>query len=110
MAKSEKEAQEKLMQMQLLQQRIQVFAGQKQQFQLQQIELDNAIKELAKSKKSVYSLVGEIMIERPIATVNKELQEKKNEVDIRIKNIEKQEKKTKEEADELQKYLTKSLK
>lgn len=108
--KISKDAQEKLMQLQMLQQRLQVFAAQKQQFQLQQIEVDNALKEVSKTKKPVYSLVGGIMVEQSAAKAKKELQAKKKETDIKIKNFEKQEKKIKENADELQKDVTKALK
>ena len=104
------ELREEIMQMQLLQQRVQVFAAQKQQLQIQQIEIDNALKEVSKTKKPVYTIVGEIMVEHSAAEVKKQLQQNKKEVDIKIKNIEKQENKTKESAEELQEKLTKSLK
>jgi len=105
-----KDAQEKLMQLQMLQQRLQVFAAQKQQFQLQQIEVDNALKEVSKTKKLVYSLVGGIMVEQPALQAKKELQSRKKEVDIKIKNFERQEKKIRDNADELQKDVTKAMK
>ncbi|MBT3582471.1 hypothetical protein HN924_03460 [Candidatus Woesearchaeota archaeon] len=106
----EAEIQEKIMQMQSLQQRLQVFAAQKQQFQLQQIEIENALKEVSKTKKPVYSLVGEIMIEKTVSSIKKDLEIKKKEIDIKVKNIEIQEKKTRKSADELQKEVTKVLK
>ena len=62
--KIEKDVQEKIMQMQTLQQRLQVFASQKQQFQIQLLEIENALTEVSKTKKPVYSLVGELMIEK----------------------------------------------
>ncbi|MBT3940722.1 hypothetical protein HOD83_00785 [Candidatus Woesearchaeota archaeon] len=101
---------EQIMQMQLLQQRIQVFAAQKQQLQVQQIEIDNALKEVTKTKKAVYSVVGEIMVEHSAADIKKQLQKSRKELDIKIKSIERQENKTKESAEELQNKLTRSLK
>jgi prefoldin beta subunit len=103
------EAQEKLMQLQMLQQRLQVFAAQKQQFQIQQLEVENALKEVSKTKKPVYSLIGGIMVERPTAEVKAELTNTKKDVDIKIKNLERQEKKTVDNAEEIQKEVTKIL-
>jgi prefoldin beta subunit len=102
-------AQEKLMQLQLLQQRLQVFAAQKQQFQIQQMEVENALQEVSKTKKPVYSLIGGIMVERPTTEVKTELTNTKKELDIKIKNLERQEKKTVSNAEELQKEVTKVL-
>jgi prefoldin beta subunit len=108
--KISKDTQEKLTQIQMYQQRLQIFAGQKQQFQIQQIEIDSALTEVSKTKKPVYVLVGGIMVERPVAEIKKELQSKKNELNIQIKNIEKQETSIQKKAESLQKELTKILK
>lgn len=105
-----KETQEQIMQMQLLQQRLQVFAAQKQQIQIQKIEIDNALKEVSKSKKPVYTIIGEIMVERSVAEVKKSLTDTAKEIDIKIKNLERQEKKTLASAEELQQKVTKVLK
>ena len=105
-----KETQEQIMQMQLLQQRLQVFAAQKQQIQIQKIEIDNALKEVSKSKKPVYTIIGEIMVERSVAEVKKSLTYTAKEIDIKIKNLERQEKKTLASAEELQQKVTKVLK
>jgi prefoldin beta subunit len=102
-------AQEKLMQLQLLQQRLQVFAAQKQQLQIQHMEVENALGEVSKTKKPVYSLIGGIMVERPTMEVKTELTNTKKEVDIKIKNLERQEKKTVDSAEEIQKEVTKIL-
>lgn len=105
-----KEMQDKIAELQLLQQRLNLFANQKQVFQIQQIEVESALKELEKAKSPVYKLVGEILIEKSPEDLKKELEEKKNDVDIRIKSLEKQEEKTKERALELQKEVTDKLK
>jgi len=105
-----KDMQEKIGELQMLQQRLNVFANQKQVFQIQQIEVENALKELEKAKAPVYKLVGEILIEKSPEELKKELEEKKTDADIRVKSLEKQEEKTKQEALELQKEVTKILK
>lgn len=104
-----KETQEKLMQLQVLQQQLQVLAAQKQQLQLQEIEVNNALKEISKTKAPVYSLVGGIMVEQSAVEANKELQNKKKEIDIRVKSIERQENRIKSNVEDLQKTIIKEL-
>ena len=101
---------EKIQELQLLQQRLQVFAAQKQQLQLQQIETDNALVELEKAKPPVYRMIGELLVEKPIADLKKELKERKEEIELRIKTVEKQELKSKDRAQELQKEVTAEMK
>lgn len=108
--KISKETQEKIAELQLLQQRLNLFANQKQIFQVQQIEIENALKEIKNSKANVYKLVGEILIEKSPEELKKELEEKKKEIGIRIASLEKQEKRTKDQALELQKEVTDKLK
>ena len=112
MAKAENDegTTEKIQELQLLQQRLSLFAAQKQQFQLQMIETDGALAELEKAKPPVYRMVGELLVEKPIADLKKELTERKEELELRIKTIEKQELKSRERAQELQKELTATMK
>jgi len=102
--------QEKIGELQMIQQRMNVFANQKQVFQIQQIETENALKELENAKSPVYKLVGELLIEKSPEELKKELEEKKTDADIRVKSIEKQEEKAKQRAMELQAEVTKNLK
>jgi len=101
---------EKIQELQLLQQRLTVFATQKQQLQLHLTEIDNALSELGKAKQPAYKLVGEILVEKSIDEMKKELQEKTEEIDLRMKTLEKQESKNREKAQELQKSITEALK
>ncbi len=105
-----KEMQEKLAQMQLLQHRIQLFTAQKQQFQLHQMEVENALEELKNTKKSVFKLIGDILIEKDKAALEKELKNDLDQTSTRLKAIEKQEKASHDKALELQKEITASLK
>jgi len=110
MEKIPKELQEKIAELQLLQQRLNIFATQKQTFQLQQVEIESALKELESAKPPVYKLVGETLIEKDIEKLKEELKDRKADVEIRIKSIEKQESATKEKVLELQKEITQKLK
>ncbi len=105
-----KEMQEKLAQLQMLQQRIQLFSAQKQQFQLHQMELENALEELKNAKKATYKLVGEVLIEKDKSELKKELDDELKQTKVRLDAIEKQEKLTHEKAMSLQKEVTASLK
>jgi len=108
--KISKLAQGKINELQLLQQRLTLFGAQKQQFQIQQAEVENALGEVEKSKGTIYRLVGEILVEKQKDELKKELDEKKEELDLRIKTFEKQENKIKEHALALQKEIQAELK
>jgi len=108
--KVSKNVQEKIAQLQMIQQRMQVLASQKQAFQLQLVEVENALGEVSKSTKPVYKMIGGVLIEKKVAEVKKELEDKKKMLDLRIKNFEKQEESTKKQALDLQKEVTSELK
>jgi prefoldin beta subunit len=105
-----KATQEKFAELQLLQQRLSIFSAQKQQFQLQLAEVENALAELVKAKPPIYKLVGELLIEKKPEELKTELEERKTELDIRVKSLDKQESKTKESLIELQKEISAELK
>ena len=100
--KNNKETNEKITQLQILEQNIQNFLLQKQTFQSQLVETDNALEELEKSKGNVYKIVGAIMISAEKDNLRKDLQNKKEILDLRIRSIEKQENQLKEKASKLQ--------
>jgi len=108
--KISKETQGKIQELQILQQRLQLFTAQKQQFQMQQVEVENALAEVEKTKNAVYRLVGEILVEKSADEIKKELKDKKEELDLRIKTLDKQEARTKESALALQKGISAELK
>ncbi len=68
------------------------ISAQKQQMQLQSLTMKQALDELTKTKeKKVYKAVGNILIQAETTKVKKELQEKKESIDLRLKTIQKQE-------------------
>ena len=103
-------AKEKIAELQMLQQRLTLFNSQRQQFQIQLAEVENALGELAKAKAPVYKMVGELLVEKGIDDLKKELADKKEELDLRVKTLEKQESKIKESALALQKEVQAALK
>ena len=100
---------EKINQLQLLQQNLQNLASQKQQFQSQLMELGSALTELNSTEKS-YRIVGKIMIAVPREKLEQELKEKKEMLDLRIKNFDQQEEKIQKVIDDLQKDIFSELK
>ncbi len=108
--KIDKEMREKIQELQLAQHRLSLLAAQKQQLQLQILELESALKELENANVPVYKLVGDLLIEKPIKDLKAELLDKKSDVDLHLKTTEKQENKIKDSALELQKEITQRLK
>jgi prefoldin beta subunit len=99
-------SQEKIQQLSSIDSQMQVLLQQKQQFQNQLFEVKNAVSELGKSEKA-YKIVGNIMVLSNNETLQKDLAEKQEILELRVKNIEKQEAQLKEKADELRKEVFK---
>ena len=73
------------------------------------MEFDSALQELETTDKA-YKIVGKIMVASPKNKLVQELQEKKEVVEVRIKNFEKQELKLKESLEKAQAEVMKELK
>lgn len=109
MAKVSKETEQKIVQLQLLEQNLQNLLLQKQTLQTQVIEIENALSEIEKTKDSAYKIVGQIMVLTKKDELKKDLFSKKEIIELRIKNIEKQEQKIKEKSKEIQEEVTKEI-
>ena len=105
-----KDAEQKIEQLQLIEQNIQTISAKKQNFQTHLLEIENALEELTKTKNKVYKIVGSIMVLSEKDDVEKYLNSKKEILDLRIKNLEKQEKKFKDKLNEIQQEVLKELK
>lgn len=103
------QAQESIGRLQMIEQQVQTMSMQKQQFQTQLFEIENALKEL-KTSKTAYKIVGNIMVLSDKDKLEKDLTQKKEIIDLRITNIDKEEKKLKEKAKTLQEELLSTLK
>ena len=96
------ETQEKIAQLQLFEQNMNSFSTQKRGIQSQMLEINNALKEVESANGEVYKIVGTVMFHSEKDTLNKDLKERKELLDIRIKSLEKQEKAIEEKAKKLQ--------
>ncbi len=75
-------------QFQILQQQLQGILIQKENVKLQRMELEKALEELNKKDlKEAYKISGPIMIKRDIQEIKKEIQEKMDDMEIRLKTI-----------------------
>lgn len=89
--KIDKETEEKIREMQGIEQSLQNLLLQKQAFQLELNETTNAAESLETAKGDIYKIVGQIMLKSGKPDLEKELSEKKHLLSLRIKSIEKQE-------------------
>jgi prefoldin beta subunit len=103
------ETKKKISKLQMLEQKLQSMAMQKQMFQTQSMESENALKEID-SSNDTYKVIGNVMISVDKTKLKEELLSKKEMGNIKVDNLEKEEKKLREEATELQKEVMESMK
>ncbi|MEM5793198.1 MAG: prefoldin subunit beta [Candidatus Aenigmatarchaeota archaeon] len=77
-----------LEQFQSYQQQYQAIIIQKEQLKMQELEINNALEEIGKSKEeNVYKISGPIMIKKNREEIKKELEEKKETIELRLKSL-----------------------
>lgn len=96
-------------QLQLFQQNLENLLIQKQQLESQLTELDSALTSLKKTNVS-YKIIGKIMVSTPKEELEKDLEQKKEVIEVRLNHFSKQEEKLKENIDEVQQEVLKDLK
>ncbi|UCG70386.1 MAG: prefoldin subunit beta [Thermoplasmata archaeon] len=104
--------QNKIAQFQQMQQQIQMLSSQKFQLEAQLRDTERAIEELAKApaEAPIYKSVGSLMVRAENKeSIEKELAEKKETIDIRIKALDRQEKHLVEKYQTLQQELSQAL-
>ena len=74
------------------------------------MEIENALKELSETKEETYKLIGNILVKKNKEDLINELDSKKEVINIRVKNINKQEEQIKEKAEKLQSEVVKEIK
>lgn len=100
-----------LAQFQAYQQQLQSVLIQKETIKLQTIEIEKALEELNETKeKNAYKISGQIMVLKPVEELKKELNEAKEDLEVRIKALEKGEEKIKDKLKDLQNKLKDVLK
>ncbi len=101
---------QQIQKLQQLEQNLQSLMMQRQSFQSQFLDTENALKEMQVPQKEVYKIMGTIMINISQEEIKKELEEKKEILDLRIKSIEKQEDILRKESEKIKKEVLEKLK
>ena len=83
---------------------------QKQAFQIELNETENALSELAKTNEDVFKIIGQIMIKASKKDTESELKRKKELISLRLKSIETQENNITEQAEKLKQEILSELK
>lgn len=106
----EKETENQIQELQALEQSLQSVLIQKQAFEMELSETENAAIELTKSKNDVYKIAGSLMLKASKEDILKELTQKKDLLSLRLKNLSSQEKKISEESEKLREKVLSKLK
>ncbi len=101
---------QKIKEMQILEQRLQNSILQKQAFQMELAETNSALKEIEKSGEEVFKIIGQLMIKTEKSKIKEELSGKQKILELRIKSFDKQETSLTEQLDKIRDELTKSMK
>jgi prefoldin beta subunit len=100
---------QKIQEMQILEQRLQNSLLQKQAFQMELAETNSALKEIEKSGDEIFKIIGQLMIKTEKGKTHEELLSKQKILELRIKSLEKQEIPLAEQMDKIRDELTKSM-
>jgi len=100
----------KLQELQIMEQNLQNLIIQKQAFQFEENEIISASEEMKTSGDDVYKIVGQVMIKSNKQDLEKELKNKRELIQLRLKNMEKQENLLREKAMKLKEEVLKDIK
>ena len=101
---------QKIQEIQFLEQNLQNLLLQKQAFQMELSETQSALKEIESSGDEVFKIIGQLMIKTDKAKMQKELENKDKLLSLRIKTIEKQETSLAEQLEKLREEIMKEMK
>ena len=110
MNKLDAQTQEKIKELQGYEQNIHNLLMQKQAFQMELSETENAISEISAAKDVIYKLIGNIMIRSDKNKLEEELKKKKELISLRIKSIESQHTSIENQLESLKKEVLKKIK
>jgi len=95
----------KIQEMQILEQSLQNLLMQKQAFQMELTETQSALREIEKSGDEIFKVVGQLMIKTEKSAVKDELANKEKILNLRIKTLEKQEDTFSKKLEEIRKQM-----
>ena len=95
----------KIQEMQILEQSLQNILLQKQAFQMELSETEMALTEIKNSGDDVFKIIGQLMIKTKKDSSVKELSDKKKIIELRLRNLEKQEESLSTQLEKLRKEI-----
>jgi len=101
------DSENKIQELQILEQTMQNVLIQKQSFQIELAETQGALEELEKTEDEVYKIIGQLMLKTEKAKTMAELEEKKKMFELRIKTFENQEKNIVEKIEKIRENMLK---
>ena len=104
------ETQKKIQGLQMLEQGYQNIVFQKQSFQVEVNETNTALSEVEKSKSDVFRVLGQVMVKADKNSLKKELKEKSDLLNLRMKTVERQELQMREEIERLRSEIMDKVK
>lgn len=106
----DEETQAKIQELQILEQSFQQLLMQKQAFQMELNETGFALKELEKAEGDVFKIVAnQVVIKTKKEDLKKELEHKKGLIELRLKNIDNQEKEFSEKVNKIREEVMKKI-
>jgi|SRR3989344_2759661 len=102
--------QNKIQEIQILEQNLHNLILQKQAFQIELNETENASSEIERTKEDVFKIISNIMIKTEKNKLKEELNRKKELLNLRLKSIDSQEDEFSKQLEELRKEIMKKLK
>jgi len=99
---------EQLNQLRIIEQQISSVTQQRQAYDQQLLEIENALQELEGTQEA-YHIVGSIMIKKEAKTIAEELTQKQETFKLRIKTFTTQEESLRKQAQELQEQIMHTL-
>jgi prefoldin beta subunit len=99
----------KIQEMQILEQNLQNILLQKQAFQMELSETESALNEIERAGEDVFKIIGQLMIKTDKSKVKDELLNKKKIIDIRVKTLQKQEVALSNKIEEIREEIMKSV-
>ncbi len=110
MEKLSEETTRRIQELQMFEQNLQNIIMQKQAFQMEFNETALALEELKTADKEVFKIIGSIMIKTSKDSLEKDLKSKKDILELRLKNLEKQESTFKEKSEKMRDDILKEIK
>jgi prefoldin beta subunit len=104
------ETQNQIQEIQMMEQNFHSLLVQKQAFQLELNETENALAEIKGSESDIYKIISNIMIKTDKSDTTKELEQRKELLNLRLKSIEKQESQFSKQLEDLRGEVLKKLK